>query len=84
VAVVSVWDEIGLLYDKKFRIPPLVRLFVHACAALLAYSISGVGITNLVVPGIGDIPLATSSILVLTMGWYLLFINGINRLDGVY
>ena len=84
VAVLSFIDELWLILHKKYRISAWVRLLWHVGAALIAYSVSGVGITEFQLPWWVLIEFWTFSILLLTVGRYLMFINAINWFDGVY
>jgi UDP-N-acetylmuramyl pentapeptide phosphotransferase/UDP-N-acetylglucosamine-1-phosphate transferase len=61
-----------------------VRLCGHVVAALIAFYVSGVGITEFQLPGGVLLEFGLFSTLLLTVAWYLMFVNAINRFDGVY
>jgi UDP-GlcNAc:undecaprenyl-phosphate GlcNAc-1-phosphate transferase len=50
---------------------------------LLAWYISGVGITEFALPGGALITFGPLSVIVLTVARYLMFTNAINRFDGI-
>lgn len=77
-------DELGRLWDKKFSVSPLVRLGVQAASVLLAYMLSDIGIHEFQLPGGLLLEFSGLMTLLLTIGWFLLFINAINWFDGIY
>lgn len=84
IAGVSFIDELWLVLHKKFRVSPKIRLLVHVVAAIIAYVVSGVGITQFELPGGMLITFGPLSVVILTVAWYLMFTNAINRFDGIY
>lgn len=84
IAALSFIDELWLIIDKKFRVSAGVRLCGHVVAALIAFYVSGVGITEFQLPGGVLLEFGLFSTLLLTVAWYLMFVNAINRFDGVY
>jgi len=84
IALLSFIDELWRISHKSFTLSPPVRLFWQVAAALLALFISGVGILEFQLPWWYLLQFWLFSILVLTIVWYALFTNAINRFDGVY
>ena len=84
VALLSFVDELGHIRHKKFHLTPMVRLIGQIIAIVIAYVVSGVGITEFQLPGGLLLEFNLFSSIVLTIAWYLLFINAINRFDGIY
>lgn len=84
LAVVSFVDELGRIYDRAYRVGPIVRLIVQIWVALVAYLVSWVGIDSFVMPGGVLVEFGPLSQIVLTVAWYLIFINAINFFDGIY
>ena len=83
LAVIAFVDELGSIYHRKFRLSPLVRLGIQVGVALIAYLVSGVGIESFVLPGGMVLEFGPLSQVVLTIAWYLIFINAINFFDGI-
>lgn len=81
---VNIIDEIGRNVNKKYRIPARVRLIVQSTAAVLAFSLSWVGIEQFVLPGGRIIPLNPLTQIIFTIARFRLFCNAINRFDGIY
>lgn len=81
---INVVDELWRNVNKKYRIPAWIRLILQATAAVLAFSLSGVGIEQFILPGGWVIPLNPLSQIIFTIGRFWLFCNAINRFDGVY
>jgi len=84
IAALSFIDELWLILDKRFRVSAGVRLFGHVVAALIAFYVSWVGITHFQLPWGVMLEFGLFSILLLTVAWYLMFVNAINWFDGVY
>ncbi|USN55657.1 MAG: hypothetical protein H6765_03560 [Candidatus Peribacteria bacterium] len=82
--LVSIIDELGRLVDRRFRVPPVVRLVSQITAIVIAFYVSGVGFTEFVLPGGVLVEFGPLSQIVLTVVWYLVFINAINFFDGIY
>lgn len=81
LAFVSTWDEMEYLISKKRAVPAKVRLLVQIGVASLAFFVGEVRVESL--------PLMTTILpeaiqYILTVGWFLLFINAINFFDGIY
>jgi len=57
---------------------------IQIVVALIAWAISGVGITEFSLPGGEMIQFSLINQIVLTIARYLLFTNAINRFDGIY
>lgn len=81
LVLVSTIDEMGYLISKRRAVPAKARLLIQIGVASLAFFVGDIQVTSL--------PL-TSAVLpvfvqyILTVGWFLLFINAINFFDGIY
>lgn len=84
IAILSLVDEFGRLLHRSFRLSASVRLFGQVAAALLALFVSGAGILAFQMPWGFLITFGPLSMVVLTVVWYTVFTNAINRFDGVY
>ncbi len=81
---VALTDELGRLVHPRYRISPAIRMAIQIVVALIAWAISGVGITEFSLPGGEMIQFSLINQIVLTIARYLLFTNAINRFDGIY
>lgn len=84
IAAISIVDEMWRIVDKRLSISALFRLVIQIVVASLAWYYSGVGIELLNIPFFPAIELSGFLSRLFTIAWFLLFINAINRFDGIY
>ncbi len=83
LVTVNFIDELGRLVHPKYRLSPKTKFVIQAAAALMALLISNVWFTSL---SLGWVTITFHIVLsaLLTMAWFGLCTNAINRFDGVY
>lgn len=84
IAGVTLIDELGRIYHPSLRISAHVRLFVQSVAGILAFLVSDIWISEILLPGGILLTFGTVTTLILTVAWFWLFVNAINRFDGIY
>lgn len=77
-------DELWRIVSPKLRVWALPRLLVQVWAIALAFILSWVWITEFELINWFMIKFGPLTSLVLTVWWFLLFINAINWFDGIY
>jgi len=83
LVVVNFIDELGRLVDPKYRLSPKVKFVIQVAAALIALLVSGVWFTSLSLWW----TMITFNLFIsacITIAWFGLCTNAINRFDGVY
>lgn len=83
IAGISFVDELGLLWKKMFALSSKTRLIAQILVIVLVYMISGVGIDHMTIPGLWEVVFGPFNSILLTVAWYVLFINALNRFDGI-
>ena len=84
IAIVSIIDEMGYLIDKKYSLSAAMRFGVQLLVAAWAWWFSWIWLEILQIPGIGALELSGFTSLLATLARFVLFINAINRFDGIY
>lgn len=84
IFLVSLSDEMGRIVSTRLRVSALLRLLLQIIAGFLAWKLSAVGIFSFPLPGLEDILLSPWVSALVTIGWFVLYMNAINRFDGVY
>lgn len=83
LVTVNFIDELGRLVHPKYRLSPKFKFLVQAAVALIALWVSGVWFDGVTIQGDHLLfwPVVTALI---TLCWFGLCTNAINRFDGVY
>ena len=83
ICLISVIDELWRIVHKRFRVSALIRFALQILLATAAWYWSGVGLDVINIWST-YIELGWFTSRLWTVVWFLLFINAINRFDGVY
>ncbi len=84
IALVAIIDEFGYLIHKKYAIPARVRFAIQIMVAVVARNFSWIWIEVIHFPWVMQFELSSFTSLLATILRFSLFINAINRFDGIY
>lgn len=83
LVVVNFIDELGRLVHRRYRLHPVIKFIVQLLVAIVAWRLSGIGISGIEIAG-QRLSFSVLNSLILTIARFGLCINAINRFDGVY
>jgi len=83
IAAVAIVDELWYLVDKKYSISAAARMLIQVWVAIVARWFSWIGIDMIILPWFGWLELSGLTSLLATIWRFVLFINAINRFDGI-
>lgn len=84
IFLVTLCDEMGRIFSAKLRVSSKIRLLVQILVWVIAFSLSNVWIYSIPLPWLENIVLSDGLALVMTIAWFVLYMNAINWFDGVY